>query len=553
LGEPWVIPSLLMGLGAIGAGAYFWRRHVFQPSDFWAEPTPLPADYRARDCWREEWRLLRPALPLIIGLASFVFWLGWYAWGVEFAGDGALFLLNYLQLPQATPTYYHLQLYLPPLTGLVYGGALDLGGLPLVISLQWFQALTSAIVIYAILRPFGRFSAWFLFILWLCYFNLQAYYHLVGGDALMTWTIPFWVYSLRLALHYQRPAFYVLLGASVALNALVRSGNMALGLSFVAIFLLGLPWRAALGRFALASTILAFVMGVYSLYNGLRYEHFAPTRGGNSIWWSAVFVPESLVRPENGPASRRLAELVATHLLTTDVYAGVTLEAFFTIPSSRTWDDTLGLIDRTEGWDTEYALLREVAIEAIRAYPLEFLRYNGRDVAKMFLSRDPLRGDDTPVEEPQFVEYEFIVDRPYQGWIYSNPSGQPPDPQALAELDARLQALSAPLYADPLRTEWIRPLGWFWSRFSLHPLVAWLCLPLALWGGRGWGRAYLIGLGLGMAAVVVPAAVVILQLRYRLPFDLIYLLWVTLAVCTSLRRLTQLTADEGATVSAHHG
>jgi hypothetical protein len=84
-----------------------------------------------------------------------------------------------------------------------------------------------------------------------------------------------------------------------------------------------------------------------------------------------AFITDRIVSPENGDASRRLADAVERHLLTREPYRsyGVTLDDVFERGSFRIHEDLYLLSDEVFGWDTDYSVLRDAGIEAVRAHP----------------------------------------------------------------------------------------------------------------------------------------------------------------------------------------
>jgi hypothetical protein len=106
-------------------------------------------------------------------------------------------------------------------------------------------------------------------------------------------------------------------------------------------------------------------------------------RGGNSrLPFERVFLTERIVRPDNGPDSRRLAAAVERQLLPEEPYRsyGIGLDDFFSDPSPRMKDDLGALAIRLDGWQSDERLLREVAFEAIRAHPAAYARGVGKTI-----------------------------------------------------------------------------------------------------------------------------------------------------------------------------
>ncbi len=519
------------------------------------------------------WQILKqdmqaPDLKWVVGVSALIFWLLWVGWGVEFAGDGASFMVNYLQLNDSDPVYFFQQIYWPPTTGIFYGGLLDLGGLPLVVLGQFWLNLTGAAAIYWMVRPFGRAAAWLMMVLWWTYLSHQVYFHLVGADPLMMWGVTGWLWALRLAMQHQKAGLWLLLGGIIGLNTLIRAGNLLMLVSAAGCVvplienlskltfkdsdaIYRVPTEASVGKAHMPSAKISIhplsmvakngiLAGLgflalalpYMIYNGVRYDEFTLARGGNTLWFTATYLNDtSLVAPENGEASQKLARLVENYLLPTPTYEQITLDQFFTVPSARFWTDAIALIDRTDGWDTEYALLREVGFEAIRQHPTQFLRYRLVTLVRLLVSKDRLFGFFAENEAPQNVDaYTTLINRAHAEFLYSQPSGQLPSEAELAAIQAQNEAFIQPIRTHDGNKDWADFLGEIWLRFGLHPLLAWLVLPIALWGYQGRTRWFIIFALLGMLAVVGSTSMVALQLRYRLPFDALLVLILTLGL-----------------------
>src|SRR5262249_35019787 len=131
----------------------------------------------------------------------------------------------------------------------------------------------------------------------------------------------------------------------------------------------------AYGVSCLAAALL--VLGAWTVANGIRYDDYAVARGGAAyLPFFRAFTKDHIIEPGNGPESRRLATIVQRDLLTQEPYRsyGVTLDAFFARGSDREFEDVLGLSDRVWGWNSDYAHLRTIGIEAVRAHPGTYAR-----------------------------------------------------------------------------------------------------------------------------------------------------------------------------------
>ena len=206
----------------------------------------------------------------------------------------------------------------------------------------------------------------------LLYPGYGALFHEFSSDALSAAGFALWALAaVRVSL---RPsaARFLLLGVGVVALVLIRPGNQVLLAFGLAPLVLGGLWRA---RFARSGAFLGAAVGLLALWaghNAVRYEDFAVARGTNiALPFFRAFAEDTIVSPENGPASRRLARAVEERLLTEEPYRsyGIDLDEFFSSGSDRMMEDVASLTDRVFGWDSDYAILRDVGLEAVREHP----------------------------------------------------------------------------------------------------------------------------------------------------------------------------------------
>lgn len=548
--EPFFPLSLVIAALAFGMLLRLWRRTPprLPPAD------PLAASATGevgslsilRKELRQHWSDLRWVLLVTAVLFVFFAW----AYGMGFSGDGAAQLIPYLQLDEAEPPYYFLQVYWPPFTAIFYGGLLDVGGVPLAMTGQLLLTLAAGGAFYLAAAPWGRAWAWFAMVLWWANWVHQIYFHLIGADALMVWGFVLWLAALRFALHYQTVGFWLLVGLLAAMNTLIRAGNFVLMAALLGCLLtLRANLRMTLLNVFASAGIFLVVIGGYIAYNGLRYETYTLARSGETLWFTAAYNDKSLIELDNGPATRRFARLVEEHLLVTDVYNGVTLEEFLSTPSSRTMDDSIALIDRTEGWDTNYVLLREVGFEALRAHPIEFFFNNFSNFLRLLVIKPTLPYVDVGITVND--ETVYLVERTYSSFMTSRPDGALPDAAEVSRIDRELNALTAPVFDQVRRSEVLSPLGKLWLRFGLHPVLMWGIAGLALVWSRGRARLLWLLLVVVIVLVVAPASTVVVQDRYRVPLDsaLLFMMVVGLAH-GSKRFLAQASATTAADPAA---
>ncbi len=142
----------------------------------------------------------------------------------------------------------------------------------------------------------------------------------------------------------------------------------------IALFPFVLPGRRSERLLRAAAFLAAAVipLAAWAVLNGVRFGDYTLARGGNAVIpFYRAFITDRIVSPDNGPASRRLADAIQRHLLTRNPYKGygVTLEEVFSSGSFRIHEDLYLLSDEVFGWDTNYSVLRKAGVEAVRAEP----------------------------------------------------------------------------------------------------------------------------------------------------------------------------------------
>ena len=254
-----------------------------------------------------------------------------------------------------------------PVAPLVVGGILDLGSPVIVVA---FAALLFAgtVLLYArtALR-FGRGPAVLVSVALLLFPGFGIVFHeplratIVFAAAFAVWT----AIAVEAAL---RPGVsrFALLGAATALLALIRPANQAFLVVGLLPLLLAAPWRVRLSRTVAFGGVAVALLAAWSTVNLVRYDDFTVARGGSaSLPLFRAFTSDHIVGPENGPASRTLADAVERELLGEEPYRsyGIDLETFFSEGSHRMHEDLISLSDRVWGWDSDYEHLGEAAWE----------------------------------------------------------------------------------------------------------------------------------------------------------------------------------------------
>ena len=282
------------------------------------------------------------------------------------------YMYDYIQFLDWHPLLPWSMLFRTPVTPLVVGPALDVAGGFFAEPLMAVLFAGSVVAWATAARAFGARVALLVAAALLVYPAYGLMFHELSSEPVFAAAFAGW--ALLVTRAAMRPAVrrFAYAGLGVALLALVRPGN-ALLLAFVVFpFVLPAAWRQRM-RWAGAFLVAAVLpLAAWAVLNGVRFGDYSLARGGNAVIpFYRAFITDKIVSPENGPASRRLADAVDDHLLTRDPYKayGVTEHQVFTSGSFRIHEDLYLLSDQVFGWNSNYSILRKAGIEAVRTHP----------------------------------------------------------------------------------------------------------------------------------------------------------------------------------------
>jgi hypothetical protein len=310
---------------------------------------------------------------LVVFLAALaVWWLEAIAIPLGQGRDLGTYVGAYVQLLHSHPIDLGYVLGRTPLSPLVVGGLLDLGGGALAEPVLSMLYAASVAAWFLAARTFNARAAVLAATVLLAYPGYGLLFHELSSDALFAAAFAGWSLLAVRLLRTPTPRRIAVLGAGVGILVLVRPGSQVL-LALVSLVLaLRVSWRARLVSAAAFVIPAVAIVGALVLHNGLRYDDYTVVRGGNAgVPFYRTFVVDRIVRPENGPASRELAAAVKRELLPQEPYRsyGITLDEFFNDASPRMFVDLVALSNRLWGWQSDGAKLREVGLEAVRTHP----------------------------------------------------------------------------------------------------------------------------------------------------------------------------------------
>jgi hypothetical protein len=355
----------------------------------------------------------RAALALFaVGLA--VYWLESLGWPMAKGRDTWDYLAYYLQLPDSAPPLSELQLFRTPLTPLILGVPLDLGG-TLLLDVVFGALYASAIVAWsATALVFGRIPALFSAGLLLVYPGFATLYHQASSDAVFATGLAVWALLLTRALADPSGRRFVAVGAGIAVLVLVRPANQVLLPLALVPLVVPVAWRTRLEWSAACVAAALLPLAAWALHNGVRYDEATVARGGKAwVPFLIVFTGDGTIAPENGPSSERLAQLIEREVLAKPPFRAldVPLETYLDTGSNYETVRLIAASDRVLGHGENYDVMFDSALEAIREHPGTYFR-GLAERSWDFLTQRPLREGIGPrlQSAPQAPSPTFVVD-----------------------------------------------------------------------------------------------------------------------------------------------
>jgi hypothetical protein len=326
-------------------------------------------------------RRLGAVVLFLLALAVYAFRA--IAWPLVVGRDLDEYLYGYIQFFDWHPLLPWPMLFRTPVPGILDGAALDVANGFFAEPVMAVLFAGSVVAWAAAARAYGARAALLVAVALLIYPAYGLMFHELSSEPVFCAGFALW--ALLVVRAAERPSVrrFVWVGLGLALIALIRPGN-ALLLAFVVFpFVLPGSWRA---RLAWAGAFLAAAivpLAAWAILNGVRFGDYTLARGGNGVIpFYRAFIKDKIVSPDNGPASRKLADAVQRHLLTRQPYRGygVTLHQVFSSGSFRIHEDLYLLSDQVFGWKSNYSIERKAGIEAVKKHPGKYFRGVGSTI-----------------------------------------------------------------------------------------------------------------------------------------------------------------------------
>lgn len=296
--------------------------------------------------------------------------------GIHPGRDIWTYELYYRQFFMKFPSAVLLQLFRTPGVPFYYGPLFDLGGWMLVLIMTGFFFIVGMTLFYLVMAHWNKWLALIaIFLLLLRYHYMQNILG-VASESLMALVVLYWLYFLFKAYRRFGNGDWSLVGIIIGILIMIRPGNSLMMLSF---FLPLLYWeksfKVTVKRCLSCMLPCVIVLLCYVSYNYLRFDFFGIAALGNAhLPFYRAYVQEGLIRPENGPASQKLKELIQKRIISKKVFQdyGVSIDDMFMYSTSRMFQHVVKEVYLAEGWDSHAVLLKKAAWESAAANPRDF-------------------------------------------------------------------------------------------------------------------------------------------------------------------------------------
>ena len=345
----------------------------------------------------------RRAAVVLVVVALAVYWLEALGWPMAKGRDTWDYLVYYLQLADGDPPISELQLFRTPLTPIVVGLPMHLGGSLLLEAVLGLLYAVTILAWSATALTFGRVPALFTAALLLVYPAFATIYHQASSDAVFATGLALWALLLARTMRTASAARFAAVGAGMAALVLIRPANQVLLPLALVPLLIPVAWRRRVVWSGVCLVSALALLGGWAIHNGVRYDDTTVVRGGRAwVPFLRVFLADRTISPENGDASRRLADLIEAEVLANEPHRGlgVPLDAYLRNGSNYETVRLIALSDEILGRESNYDVIFDSALEAIRENPGTYAR-GVADTFWEFLMQRPLREGIAPRAQTQ--------------------------------------------------------------------------------------------------------------------------------------------------------
>ncbi len=462
----------------------------------------------------------------------------WIAYPLHWGPDGPNYIYYYLDIFNKNPLFPMILTYRTPVAPLFYGFLLELGGSIAVSMVIEVLSLLLIPAVYLLSLSWGKYSARVATILFIAFLPYQIQFHQISSDALFSWFVLIFFLSLKYAIAHKNIYSWLISGIIASLTILTRPSGLVIVIIPVVLFFLNLKFKKILKLAGVFLLCIIVFLGSFIIFKGVRLNDYGLSRGSNYTAFMRIYtLQESLWSPDNGPESKKLVSIVEEKLLTTDLYKKYDIDIKKVLahqPNRRILGDIIVTVDRVEGWNTEYELLKKVAYESIKASSFSFLEHYLRDILLLItINQDVPEApgiNDTKIYLNDINSYtEEDLPKPTEGelipfsntwWMLSRPDGSLPSTLQLSNFNERYEAIVSDIDNPGGSEKLVKLVNRLWDTINIPISYFWVFGIFAIIFSKKLNRILLITIIIFSLIIIVGTLYAAhVYTRYRLPLD----------------------------------
>lgn len=481
---------------------------------------------------------------IIIFLFAIIFHLIlWEAFPLHFGPDGIIFSDYFVDIFNKDSVFPMILTYRMPVAPLLYGFLLKIGGVVLTSIICQIMSLICIPLIYLLANSWGKIAARISSIFLIVLVPFQIIFHQINSDALFGFAAIIMFVFFKYLIINKNLKYAAFFGISTAFLILIRPSGIFAVILIILLFFIKIKFKLILKLIGIYALSLLIVISPFLTYKIIKFNDFSLSRGSSYMEFMRIYtLQEPLFNPKNGPYSEKLTQLAEEHLINSDFYKkyNITIEKFLNHrPNRRFFGDLVALVDKTQGWNTDYKLLRQVAFESIKANPFSYLKNLLLDIFKLSILEQSIQ---EPVQKEEIANFktttllkdESIYAEPDEGelipysktwWMLSSPDNNLPTLQELEKFDTKLMPLISGIVKSESNLKLYELVKRTWSLIQLPFWVFWIFAIISIILSKKNNRI------LAIAIVVFYVITIVgtlysqpLYLRYRLPLDPLFML-----------------------------
>jgi len=497
-------------------------------------------------------------LSVILLASILMYYIQSLGWPLKPGRDFGAYVNYYVDMWSSEPYYKFLMASaVKPPVPLFIGAFYRIGGpvlLEIAVALLFSVSILS---IYYIGSTWNRQVALISSIAVILYPGYAGIYHELATECFSACGFILWAAFVCYSSKHPSIRNFALHAFFLFLLLMIRQANLILLVFAVFPFLLpNLKLRDKIIRCAIILSLsIAFQM-LWSTYNYVRYDVFTIARSNRATTLFRSYCIDRIVKPENGPASAKLADAVKNELLNKEPYKsyGIDLDLVFSTPpeykNSRIFLDIISLSDRVWGWESNYEVLGQAAKEAIFSYPTIYLKNVMFDIIKVFSgsyespvhrrfdyklkeSKQPPKLNERGLPVPTESQ---IIPNSYINTVSTTKEGMIIEEKKI-QFENKKKAMGLDIIELPNRdgiSDIATGMNYLTRLFPKMDACIILGVILLGFGMPGKKiiekRTFLFLSGIGIIVVVLSIALAQAVIHYRIPFDPIFIILATSAV-----------------------